>query len=116
MAEEVTVVPPAETTETGKEPESTTEDQHVPYERFKKANTQAKEAKDHAAKLERDLDDLRAPSRSARPPACRSSSASASAPSSLRSARPMPRSAPTRPRRPRRTPSVSGGSPAPRAP
>jgi DNA repair ATPase RecN len=60
MAEEVTVVPPAETTETGKEPESTTEDQHVPYERFKKANTQAKEAKDHAAKLERDLDDLRA--------------------------------------------------------
>jgi hypothetical protein len=59
MAEEATTT--VTTEETGNETETTVEDQTVPYDRFKKANTQAKEAKDRAkAKLEREMADLKA--------------------------------------------------------
>ena len=48
------------TTETTPDtPEDKTEEQHVPYERFSKVNSKAKEAAQRAAKLEQELNDLR---------------------------------------------------------
>lgn len=58
MAEETITPPEGEQ----KPPENTPpeDDQRVPYERFQKANQQAKEAKDRASKLERDMAELKA--------------------------------------------------------
>ena len=55
MADEATT-----TEETAETTTETAEDQRVPYERFQKANTKAKEAADRASKLEREMAELRA--------------------------------------------------------
>lgn len=56
MSDDTTSVTAEETTDTAE----AAEDQRVPYERFQKANTQAKEAKAKAAQLEKDFAALKA--------------------------------------------------------